>query len=280
MTSWRVIIATPAMPFLPFQTKLEQQVQALVDTALAHDGAVTLIAPCTRTAVERAGHLRIRSKFLLRPVVPTEDPRHREVITSWIDPSASKFSRFLLEHPWFDLLDRDQLPTTDVPLDLTTAWSLWTSAFFSLLSQLNYLVTIVHAFGWQTALVPAMARCISGPVSSAASVFSPGPQFALEQLAPEVRALLRLPLEAPSTATADSLLAWGLTYASAWDLSQQEYQNLVADPRLASILERHRAECLLPHDQRDITSEMLEHPAIARYVRVLADARSLTLMKQ
>jgi hypothetical protein len=49
MTSWRVVIATPTMPFLPCQTKLECQVQALVDAAIAQDAAVTLIAPCTQT---------------------------------------------------------------------------------------------------------------------------------------------------------------------------------------------------------------------------------------
>lgn len=273
MTSWRVVIATPTMPFLPCQTKQEYQVQALADTALAHGAMVTLIAPYTRSTSERAGRLQVRSKFLLRPVVPTADPRHREVITTWIEPFNSGVSRFLLEHPWFDLLDRDQLPTTGAPLNLTTAWSLWTSAFFSLLSQLSYKITIIHALGWQTALVPAMARCISGPVSSAASVFSPGPQSPPERLAPEVRALLRLPREAPSATTADSLFAWGLTYASAWDLSPQDYQNIAADPLLEVLLKRHRSECLLPQDS---SSETLEHPALLRYARVLADAHSLT----
>src|SRR5690348_2539118 len=110
MTSWRVVIASPTMPFPPRQTKQEYQVQALVDTALAHEAMATLIAPCTRTAVERAGQLRVRSKFLLRPVVPTADPRHREVITTWIEPVTSDSSRFFLAHPWFDLLDRDQIP--------------------------------------------------------------------------------------------------------------------------------------------------------------------------
>lgn len=275
MTSWRVVIATPTMPFLPYQTQQEHQIQALVDTALAHDAMVTLIAPCTRTAVERAGHLRIRSKFLLRPIVPTTDPMHREVITTWIESVASGASRFLLSHPWFDLLDSDQMPTTDAPPNLATAWSLWTSAFFSLLSQLSYGITVIHALGWQTSLVPAMARCIGGSVSSAVSVFSPGLQAPPERLAPEVRTLLRLPREVPSAATADTLFAWGLAYASAWDLSEQEYQSIATNPWLADLLERHRAECLLPQDP---ASETLEHPALTLYAQVLVGARSLTSM--
>lgn len=272
MTPWRVVIAAPAMPFLPCQTKLELHIQALVDAALAQGAEVTLIAPCTQTAIERAGHLRMRSKFLLRPVVAYADLKHREVITNWLEPVASRASRFLLEHPWFRLLDRDQLPTTEVPLNLATAWALWTSACFSLLAQLNQETTIIHALGWQTALVPPMARSLSATVSAAVSVLSPGSLFPPARLEPEVRALLRLPPEAPSVAT--SLLAWGLMYASAWDLSPQAYQHLTTDPQLAELCERYRATCLLPYDQ----PETLEHPALARYGRVLATARSLALL--
>lgn len=275
MTSWRVVIATPYLPFLPYENEQERQLQRLVETALAHDAAVTLVAPYTPAARRRASYLLTRSKFLLRPVIPNDDPRHREVITTWIEPPAPGPSRFLLEHPWFSELDQGNVPLAPASINLSTAWALWTSAFFSLLSQLNYKITIIHALGWQMGLVSPMSRCIAGSPMQAATVFSPGAALPPDPLKPQVRALLRLPQEMPAAGTEESLLAWGLIYASAWEITPYDYQYLARDTGLATLLEQYHRECLLPQKRDDPLPEMLEHKAIARYARVLADARSL-----
>lgn len=271
MSFWRVVIATPTMPFQPYETEQERQVQRLVDAASAHGAAVTLIAPRTQTAVERADYLYVRSRFLLRPVMPMADPKHREVITSWIEPPRPGPSRFLLEHPWFTELDHDRLPAEHADVRLSTAWALWSSAFLSLLAQLNYEVSIIHAVGWQTGLVPAMARCVTGWVPRSISVFSPGTNLPLDHLSPQVRAMLRLPHEPPSATTADSILAWGLAYAHAWDIAPEAQHDLSADPELAALLVKYQTECLLPRRPGDPIPEMLEHTAVARYAAILAD---------